>query len=86
MRRLAYILTLTVIWAASMAALALGLDGLEHPPFVPIALISGAYFGAISTVSLAEEIAEVLGRIHPGLRRRFFVCSAGVAQRQLPGS
>src|SRR5262249_53300946 len=52
MRRWAYILTLIVIWAASMAALALGLDGLlGHPPFVPYALISGAYFGALSTVS-----------------------------------
>jgi hypothetical protein len=63
MRRTAYILTLIGIWAASLAALALGLDGLEHPPFVPIALISGAYFGAVSTVSLAEEIAGALGRI-----------------------
>jgi len=63
MRRAAYILILIVIWAASMAALALGLDGLEHPPFVPHALLAGAYFGAISTVSLAEEIAEALGRI-----------------------
>jgi hypothetical protein len=62
MRRAAYILTLIVIWAASLAALALGLDGLEHPPFVPVALISGAYFGSISTVGLAEEIAEALGR------------------------
>src|SRR5262249_52731102 len=62
MRRAAYILTLVGIWAASMAALALGLDGLEHPPFVPHALLAGAYFGSISTVSLAEEIAEALGR------------------------
>jgi hypothetical protein len=59
MRRAAYILTLIGIWAASLAAIALGLDGiLGHPPFLPIALISGAYFGAVSTVSLAEEIAE----------------------------
>src|SRR5690349_19042333 len=58
MRRAAYILTLIGIWAASMAGLALGLDGLEHPPFLPIALISGAYFGSISAVSLAEEISE----------------------------
>jgi hypothetical protein len=86
MRHVAYILTLIVIWAVSMTALALGLDGLEHPPFIPHALLAGAYFGAISTVSLAEEIAEAFGGIHPGLRRRFFVCSAGVAQRQLPGS
>jgi len=63
MRRRAYILILIVIWAASVAALALGLDGLEHPPFMPVALISGAYFGSISTVSLAEEIAEALGRM-----------------------
>jgi hypothetical protein len=58
MRRAAYILTLAAIWAASMAALILGLDGLEHPPFVPHALLAGAYFGAISSVSLAEEISE----------------------------
>jgi hypothetical protein len=57
-RRTAYILVLAVIWAASMAALALGLEGLEHPPFVPHALLAGAYFGALSTVSLAEEISE----------------------------
>ena len=59
MRYCAYISILIGIWAGSMAALVLGLDGLlGHPPFVPVALISGAYFGAISTVSLAEEIAE----------------------------
>jgi hypothetical protein len=46
MRRAAYILTLIGIWAASLAAIA------------PAVLISGAYFGAVSTVSLAEEIAE----------------------------
>jgi len=86
MRHAAYILTLVVIWTASMAAVVLGLDGLEHPPFIPYALIAGGYFGAITTVTLAEEIAEAFGGIHPGLRRRFFVCSAGVAQRQLPGS
>jgi len=63
MRRVAYVLTLIGIWAASLAAIALGLDGiLGHPPFLPIALIGGAYFGSISTVSLAEEIAEALGR------------------------
>jgi hypothetical protein len=65
MRRAAYILTLIGIWAASMAALALGLDGLEHPPFVPHALLAGAYFGSISTVSLAEEIAEAVGFARP---------------------
>jgi hypothetical protein len=62
MRRRAYILILIVIWAASVAALALGLDGLEHPPFVPTILISGAYFGAITTVCLAEEVAEGMAR------------------------
>jgi len=64
MRRAAYITLLLAIWLVSLAALALGLDGLlGHPPFIPVALISGAYFGALSTVSLAEEIAEALGRI-----------------------
>jgi hypothetical protein len=63
MRRAAYIALLLTISLASLAALALGLDGLEHPPFIPIALISGAYFGALSAVSLAEEIAEALGRM-----------------------
>ena len=63
MRRLASIALLLAIWLVSLAALALGLDGLvEHPPFVPHALLAGAYFGALSTVSLAEEIAEALGR------------------------
>jgi len=57
-RRTAYIALLLAIWLASLAALALGLDGLEHPPFVPHALLAGAYFGALSTVSLAEEISE----------------------------
>jgi len=58
MRRAAYIALLLAIWVVSLAALALGLDGLEHPPFVPHALLAGAYFGALSTVSLAEEISE----------------------------
>jgi hypothetical protein len=77
-------------------ALALGLDGLEHP-FVPHALLAGAYFGAISTVSLAEEISEwraardywpncPLGRRGGGGWRVFRRCSEAVAQRQLPGS
>src|SRR5262249_43062132 len=99
MRRWADILTLIVIWAASMAALALGLDGLlGHPPFVPYALISGAYFGALSTVSLAEEISEwraardyrpncpLERRGSGGWGRVFRRCSEAVAQRQLPGS
>lgn len=66
MRRAAYILILVVIWAASMASLALGLDGIEHPPFVPHALLAGAYFGAISTISLAEEVAEWMLRNRSG--------------------
>jgi hypothetical protein len=95
MRHAAYILTLVVIWTASMAAVVLGLDGLEHPPFIPYALIAGGYFGAITTVTLAEEIAEALGRDYrPNcpLERRgsgarvFRRCSEAVAQRQLPGS
>jgi hypothetical protein len=91
-------LILIVVWAASMGVLALGLDGIEHPPFIPYALISGAYFGALSTVSLAEEISEwratrdyrpncPLGRRGSGGWGRIFRrCSEAVAQRQLPGS
>jgi hypothetical protein len=56
MRYMAYILLLIVVWSASMAALAFGLDGLEHPPFVPHALLAGAYFGAISTVSWPRKL------------------------------
>jgi hypothetical protein len=58
MRRLASIALLLTVWVVSLAALALGLDSIEHPPFVPHALLAGAYFGALSTVSLAEEISE----------------------------
>src|SRR5262245_59476303 len=58
MRRWTYILILAVIWAASMGAIMLGMDSLLHPPFIPHALFGGAYFGTISTVSLAEEISE----------------------------
>ena len=99
MRRAAYIALLLAIWLVSLAALALSLDGLlGHPPFMPVALISGAYFGAISTVSLAEEISEwrttrdyrpncPLGRRGcGGWGRVFRRCSEAVAQRQLPGS
>jgi hypothetical protein len=82
MRRAAYIVTLIAIWAASLAALALGLDGLlGNPPFVPVALISGD-FGAISTVSLAEEISEW----RAARWRLFCPCSEAVAHRQLLGS
>jgi hypothetical protein len=80
----------------SLAALALGLDSIEHPPFLPAALLAGAYFGALSAVSLAEEIAEALGRDYrpnSPLGRRgsggggvFRRCSEAVAHRQLPGS
>src|SRR5262245_12374813 len=62
MRRTASIAVLLAIWLVSLAALALGLDSIEHSPFIPHALLAGAYFGAVSTVSLAEEIAEALGR------------------------
>jgi hypothetical protein len=43
-------------WTFAMAALALALDGLEHPPFIPLALISGAWFASFATISIAEEI------------------------------
>src|SRR5262245_30860294 len=62
MRRTAYVLTLIALWAASVAALLLGMDSFWHPPLFPHALLAGAYFGALSTVSLAEEAAEVLGQ------------------------
>jgi apolipoprotein N-acyltransferase len=39
-----------------MANLVLALDGIEHPPFIPFALIGGAWFASFATVSLAEEI------------------------------
>jgi hypothetical protein len=58
MRRAAYILTLTALWLFSMAALALGLDSLSHPPFFPHALFAGGYWAALCSVALAEEIGE----------------------------
>jgi len=78
MRRTAYILTLIVIWATSMAALALGLDGLEHPPFASLALLAGAYFGAVTAVSLAEEIAEWIGRKAPPVQKTTLIMPARV--------
>jgi hypothetical protein len=87
MRRLAYISILIGVWLFGMTALMLGLDDLLFRGRLPgWFLFCGAQLAAFATVSLVEEAAEVLDRIHPGLRRRFFVCSAGVAQRQLPGS
>jgi hypothetical protein len=65
MRYVAYISILIGVWLFGMAALMLGVDGLLHPPFVPVALISGAYFGAITTVCLAEEVAEAIGSARP---------------------
>ena len=59
------ILTLIVIWSASMAAVALGLDGHEHPPPMPIALISGGYFAALTAVCLAEEVVDWMGSARP---------------------
>jgi hypothetical protein len=47
MRRAAYIALLLTIWLISLAAIALGLDSIEHPPFFPHALLAGAYFGAV---------------------------------------
>jgi hypothetical protein len=50
---------LLAVWLVSLAAIALGLDGiLGHPPFLPIALVGGAYWGALSATCLAEEVAE----------------------------
>jgi hypothetical protein len=97
MRRAAYIALLLAVLLVSLAAIALAIDGLAHPPFIPHALLAGAYFGAISAVSLAEETAEALGRDYRpncplgrrgsgGWGRVFRRCSEAVAQRQLPGS
>jgi hypothetical protein len=58
MRRAAYISLLIVIWAASMAALVLGMDSFWHPPFFPYGLFAGGYWAALSSVALAEEAAE----------------------------
>jgi hypothetical protein len=69
-RPAAYITLLLAILVVSLAAIALGLDGLlEHPPFIPHALLAGAYFGAISAVSLAEEAAEWIGRGEPPVQK-----------------
>jgi hypothetical protein len=56
MRRFLYVALLILLWAASMMSLALALDGIEHPPFVPAALIGGAWFASFATISIAEEI------------------------------
>jgi hypothetical protein len=58
MRRMAYRILLIAVWIAGLVAMALALDGIEHPPFIPLALIGGAWFAAFATVSLAEEIGE----------------------------
>ena len=84
MRRLASIALLLALWLVSLAALALGLDSIEHPPFVPYALISGAYFGALSAVSLAEEIAEALGRSRGIGQRHCLVPARGGAKVSAP--
>ena len=99
MRRAAYLTLLSLLAIAGTAELALALDGLlGHPPFVPIALVSGAWLAAFAVISLAEEIAEwraardyrpncPLGRRGSGGWGRVFRrCSEAVAQRQLPGS
>jgi hypothetical protein len=39
-----------------MCALLLALDGIEHPPFIPLALVGGAWFASFATISLTEEI------------------------------
>jgi hypothetical protein len=55
-RQTLYVALLILLLAASMANLVLALDGIEHPPFIPLALIGGAWFASFATVSLAEEI------------------------------
>jgi hypothetical protein len=63
MRRVAYILTLVTCWVGGMAAIVLWLDGLVFGPSAPaLFVITGAWWAAIATVSLAEEVAEALGR------------------------
>jgi hypothetical protein len=55
-RQTLYIGLLATLWLLAMAALVLALDGLERPPFIPLALVGGAWFGSFATVSLIEEI------------------------------
>jgi len=67
MRHAAYVLTLLVIWAASMAGLTLGLhDFLFGGPGGSVVcgwfIFGGAQTAAFATVSLAEEVAEILFR------------------------
>jgi hypothetical protein len=56
MRHAAYILILIVVWAASIGAIMLGLDGAG-----PVFLWSGFWWGGVCTTALAEETAEVMG-------------------------
>jgi hypothetical protein len=56
MRCFLYVALLILLLAVSMASLALALDGIEHPPFIPLALVGGAWFASFATISLAEEI------------------------------
>ena len=56
MRKALYLLLLAALWSASMASVMLALDGIEHPPFIPLALVGGAWFASFATISLAEEI------------------------------
>jgi hypothetical protein len=56
MRKALYLLLLAALWSASMASVMLALDGIEHPPFIPLALIGGAWFGSFALISLIEEI------------------------------
>jgi hypothetical protein len=77
MRQAAYLTFLSLLAIAGTAELALGLDGLlGHPPFVPIALVGGAWLAAFATVSLAEEVADWIGRKKPPVQKTTLIMPA----------
>jgi hypothetical protein len=55
MRRVSYIGLLIAVWLFAMAALALGLDGIMHPPFSGVIFVSAAYWSSLVTILLVEE-------------------------------
>jgi len=63
MRYCAYLLTLTVIWVASMTGLVWGLNGFlfggAGPGLSGWLIFSGAQIAAFASVSLAEEVADL---------------------------
>jgi hypothetical protein len=71
MRRSAYVCSLIGTWLAGLAALVLGLDSIQHPPFIPLALVVGAYWAAVCSVLLAEEAADWMARRRAALTGEF---------------